>query len=134
LDLAQYKELAAFAQFGSDLDKATLEQIAKGERLFELLKQGQYLPLPVEEQVVQIYAATQPRSQENKATWVRYYKPSDVVRYATEVVEFMRNKHPEILQEIRENPKGKVDDAMRGKLNAALQEFADVFDAEVLEA
>ena len=74
LDLAQYKELAAFAQFGSDLDKATLEQIAKGERLFELLKQGQYLPLPVEEQVVQIYAATQPRSADNRATWVRYYK------------------------------------------------------------
>ncbi|MBL92584.1 MAG: F0F1 ATP synthase subunit alpha [Myxococcales bacterium] len=134
LDLAQYKELAAFAQFGSDLDKATLEQIAKGERLFELLKQGQYQPLPVEEQVVQIFAATEPRSSENRATWVRYYKPQDVVRYATEVIEFMRNKHPELLKEIRENPKAKVGDELRGKLNAALGEFADIFDAEVLEA
>ena len=109
-------------------------QIAKGERLFELLKQGQYQPLPVEEQVVQIFAATEPRSSENRATWVRYYKPQDVVRYATEVIEFMRNKHPELLKEIRENPKAKVGDELRGKLNAALGEFADIFDAEVLEA
>ena len=59
LDLAQYRELAAFAQFGSDLDKATQDTLARGERLVEVLKQGQYQPLPVEKQVIQIYAATQ---------------------------------------------------------------------------
>ena len=134
LDLAQYKELAAFAQFGSDLDKATLEQIAKGERLFELLKQGQYVPLPVEEQVVQIFAATESKSKEDRTTWVRYYKPSDVSRYALEMVDFMRNKHPEILKEIRENPKNKIKDELAVKLHAALKEFSAVFDGEVLEA
>jgi F-type H+-transporting ATPase subunit alpha len=134
LDLAQYKELAAFAQFGSDLDKATLEQIAKGERLFELLKQGQYVPLPVEEQVVQIFAATESKSKEDRVTWVRYYKPEDVPRYALEMVEFMRNKHPEILKEIRENPKNKIKDELAAKLHSALKEFSAIFDGEVLEA
>ena len=58
LELAQYRELAAFAQFGSDLDKATQQQLARGERMAELLKQGQYVPMPIEEQVVVIYAGT----------------------------------------------------------------------------
>ncbi len=60
LDLAQYRELAAFAQFGSDLDKATQETLARGARLVELLKQGQYAPMPVEHQVIQIYGGDQP--------------------------------------------------------------------------
>src|SRR5207247_3804523 len=59
LDLAQYRELAAFAQFGSDLDKATQTQLARGQRMVEILKQGQYTPLPVEKQVVIIFAGTQ---------------------------------------------------------------------------
>ena len=64
LELAQYRELAAFAQFGSDLDKATQETLARGARLVELLKQGQYEPMPVEKQVMQIYAATNQRRPE----------------------------------------------------------------------
>ena len=68
LDLAQYREMAAFAQFGSDLDKATQEQLANGERLTEILKQGQYEPLPMVEQVVAIYAAT---PQPGRKSWVR---------------------------------------------------------------
>ena len=69
LDLAQYRELAAFAQFGSDLDKATQEQLARGARLVEVLKQGQYSPLPVEKQVIQIYAATM--KDDKGQSWIR---------------------------------------------------------------
>jgi F-type H+-transporting ATPase subunit alpha len=133
LDLAQYRELAAFSQFGSDLDKATLEQLARGERLFELLKQGQYAPLPVEEQIVQIYAATQPKAEGSRATWVRHYASKEVPRYATELIEFMKSKHGDILKDIRENPKSKVDDEMRGRLNKALAQFDEVFDGETVE-
>ncbi len=131
LDLAQYRELAAFAQFGSDLDKATIEQIAKGQRLFELLKQRQYEPNPVEEQIVQIYAATQSKSKEDNATWVRRYSPSEIPRYATELMVFMRVQYSDILADIRNNPKRKIDDAMRGRLNQALLAFEKIFEAEV---
>src|SRR5213075_874406 len=70
LELAQYRELAAFAQFGSDLDKATQEVLARGARLVELLKQGQYVPMPVARQVMQIYAATN-KDDANKRGWIR---------------------------------------------------------------
>src|SRR5919201_634252 len=69
LELAQYRELAAFAQFGSDLDKATQETLARGARLTEILKQGQYVPMPVEKQIVQIYAGTQ--KDKNGVVWIR---------------------------------------------------------------
>lgn len=132
LDLAQYRELAAFAQFGSDLDKATLEQIARGERLFELLKQHQYAPLLVEEQIVQIYAATQPRSKTDTTTWVRKYPAKEIPRYARELMDFMRTQAKDILDDIRNNPKKKIDDAMRDRLNAALAKFEQLFSCETV--
>ncbi|MBN4077445.1 F0F1 ATP synthase subunit alpha [Sulfobacillus acidophilus] len=128
LDLAQYRELAAFAQFGSDLDKATLEQIAKGERLFELLKQDQYKPLSIEEQVVQIYAATQSISKEKPETWVRKYEAKDVPRYAAELLAFLHASYSNILDAIKQNPKEKIAGNIREKLNAALFEFEKVFE------
>lgn len=131
LDLAQYKNLAAFAQFGSDLDKATLEQLARGKRLFELLKQPQYDPLPVEEQIVQIYAATQIKDPKTKATWVRGFKSKEIPRYAKELILFMHSEHMDILKDIRENPKNKIDDAMRKRLDEALRRFEDSFDGEM---
>jgi F-type H+-transporting ATPase subunit alpha len=134
LDLAQYRELAAFAQFGSDLDKATQETLARGERLFELLKQNQYLPIPVEQQIVQIYAATQARAKDTKATWVRKYKKTEVPRYALRLIEFMKSTHPTILDDIRNNPKKKIDDEMRARLDKALADFDKVFDGETVEA
>src|SRR5262252_2859250 len=76
LELAQYRALAAFAQFGSDLDKATQQQLARGARMTELLKQGQYVPLPVEKQILQIYAGTQRDKQGNG--WIRNIEVSDV--------------------------------------------------------
>ncbi|MEI6805027.1 MAG: F0F1 ATP synthase subunit alpha [Myxococcaceae bacterium] len=129
LDLAQYRELAAFAQFGSDLDKATLEQIARGQRLFELLKQKQYSPSPVEEQIVQIYAATQAKSKESNATFVRHVEPSDIPRYAEEMVSYLRAQHSGILSDIRENPKKKIDGELRERLNQALLAFEAIWQA-----
>lgn len=134
LDLAQYRALAAFAQFGSDLDKITLEQLARGKRLFELLKQGQYEPLPVEEQIIQIYAATQSQDAKTKATWVRKYQSAEVPRYARELVIFMRGEHKDILTDIRDNPKNKIDDAMRKRIDNALAQFDMSFDGKLASA
>jgi len=128
LVLAQYRELAAFAQFGSDLDKSTLEQIEAGKRTFEMLKQGQYVPRPVEEQVAMIYASSN-KTGEN-VSWVRKYAPSEVPRYMKELVEFLRTKHKDILDDIRNNPKKKVDDAMRPRLDAALSAFDKQFSGQ----
>jgi F-type H+-transporting ATPase subunit alpha len=122
LNLAQYREMAAFAQFGSDLDKATQEQLANGERLTEMLKQPQYHPMPMEEQVVAIYAAT---PQESRPSWVRQYPVADIARYEHEMLAFVKNRHPEILAGIQAT--GKLEDDVRAKLDAALDAFAQVF-------
>jgi F-type H+-transporting ATPase subunit alpha len=121
--LAQYREVAAFAQFGSDLDRATQEQLANGERLTMMLRQPQYQPLPVEEQVVQIYAAS-PRA-DGKPSWLRPYPVEDVTRYADQLSVFLRERHPEILGEIRST--GALADPLRAKLDEALDAFAKVF-------
>ncbi|MEE8580845.1 MAG: F0F1 ATP synthase subunit alpha [Myxococcota bacterium] len=122
LNLAQYREMAAFSQFGSDLDKATQEQLANGERQTEILKQGQYSPLPMEEQVVSIYAAT---PQGGRDSWVRRYELSDVGRYERELLEFMRNEHREVLDLIGRT--GQLDDEIAERLSLVLDEFANVF-------
>src|SRR5690349_11947737 len=123
LELAQYRELAAFAQFGSDLDKSTQETLARGARLTELLKQGQYEPMPVEKQIVQIYAGTQ-RDKSGKGH-IRDIEVSDVSRYMTELVEFIETRHPEVLKLLRE--KRDLTDDVRAALDRALEEFRDVF-------
>jgi F-type H+-transporting ATPase subunit alpha len=126
LELAQYRELAAFAQFGSDLDKATQDTLARGERLVEVLKQGQYLPMPVEKQVVQIYAATQ--KDEAGQGWIRAVPTPQVTRWMKELLEFLDGRHPDIAKSIAE--KKALDDATRTSLDAALREFRGVFQAE----
>lgn len=130
LDLAQYRDTAAFAQFGSDLDKATIEQIARGERVFELLKQRQYEPLLVEEQIIQIFAATTARSEETNQTWVRKYAVKEIPRYASEMTAFIHNKYPDILESIRDNPKDKLEGPLADRLRQALGEFEVLFDGE----
>jgi F-type H+-transporting ATPase subunit alpha len=122
LNLAQYREMAAFAQFGSDLDKATQEQLANGARQTEMLKQPQYSPMPMEEQVVSIYACT---PQEGRESWVRRYELSDIGRYEQEMLEHMRARHADLLAAIRTS--GKLDDDVERKLAAALDEFAKTF-------
>ncbi|BDG09706.1 F0F1 ATP synthase subunit alpha [Anaeromyxobacter paludicola] len=125
LELAQYRELAAFAQFGSDLDKATQETLARGERLVEVLKQGQYQPLPVEKQVIQIYAAT--NKDAAGQGWIRNIAVEQVSRYMKELIEFLDNRHPEIGKAIVE--KKQLDDGIKKSLDAALAEFREVFQA-----
>jgi F-type H+-transporting ATPase subunit alpha len=126
LELAQYRELAAFAQFGSDLDKATQETLARGERLVEVLKQGQYLPMPVEKQVIQVYAATQ--KDENGQNWIRAIGVEEVGRYMKELLEFLEGRFPEIARTIGE--KKALDDGIRRSLDGALREFRGIFQIE----
>ncbi|HUF92783.1 MAG TPA: F0F1 ATP synthase subunit alpha [Candidatus Limnocylindria bacterium] len=119
LDLAQYRELAAFAQFGSDLDRATQMQLARGGRMVELLKQGQYQPLSVEKQVAIIYAGTQGLLDD---------VPIDAVReFETFFYGWLERKHPQMLGEIRD--KKELDDAMREALTAAIVEAKTEFMA-----
>src|SRR5437763_5056796 len=130
LELAQYRELAAFAQFGSDLDKATQETLARGARLTELLKQGQYVPMPVEKQIVQIYAGTQ--KDKSGKVWIRDVEVAEVGRYVGELLEFMDTRHPEILKLLRE--KKDLTDDVRTALDGALEEFKSVFQATPAKA
>jgi F-type H+-transporting ATPase subunit alpha len=122
LNLAQYREMAAFAQFGSDLDKTTQEQLANGERQTEILKQLQYSPLSMEDQVVSIFAATPPKGRDS---WIRRYEISDVQRYEGEMLEYLKDNHGQIFETVRST--GKLDDETEASLVAALDEFAEVF-------
>ncbi|MBI5681764.1 MAG: F0F1 ATP synthase subunit alpha [Deltaproteobacteria bacterium] len=117
LELAQYRELAAFAQFGSDLDAATQRQLARGGRLVEILKQGQYKPLPVEKQILIIYAATN--------GFVDAYPVSALKKYEDELYTYFDTRHPEIVKEVRE--KKTIDDSVKSKLNKALEDFKGLF-------
>ena len=126
LELAQYRELAAFAQFGSDLDKATQETLARGERLVEVLKQGQYSPLTVQKQVIQIYAATM--KDEGGQGWIRSVPVEDITRYMAELVAFMDGRHAEVGKAIAE--KKALDDGIKKQLDAALKEFGGIFQAK----
>ena len=112
LDLAQYRELAAFAQFGSDLDKATQLQLARGQRMVEILKQGQYAPLPVEKQVAVIFAGTQGLLDD---------LPVDAVReFETHLHGWLERKAPQILGELRD--KKEIGDALRDALTRAVND------------
>jgi F-type H+-transporting ATPase subunit alpha len=126
LDLAQYRELAAFAQFGSDLDKATQETLARGARIVEVLKQGQYEPMAVEHQVIQIYAATN-REDPGKRGWLRDVPVSDVVRWMKEFLEFVQGKFPQLPRDILE--KRQLTDEIKATLNQAITEFNSIFVA-----
>jgi len=126
LELAQYRELQAFAQFGSDLDKATQETLARGARLVEVLKQGQYQPLPVEKQVIQIYAATS--KDKDGTNWIRNVPVEQVPRYMTELIEFLDARHADVAKQIKE--KKALDDAIKGAIDKALAEFRGLFKAQ----
>jgi F-type H+-transporting ATPase subunit alpha len=122
LNLAQYREMAAFAQFGSDLDKTTQEQLANGERQTEILKQPQYQPLPAVEQVISIYAAS---PQPGRKSWVRDLPVSDVRRYESEMLAYMRANHAGLIGKIQAS--GQIGADEEKALIAALDQFALVF-------
>ena len=117
LELAQYREMAAFAQFGSDLDASTQKLLARGARLTELLKQGQYQPMPVEEQVASIYSGTQ--------GFLDSVDTKDVVRYEAAMLSYLRSDKPEILAKIRDTK--TLDDDTAAALKDALTTFGKQF-------
>ncbi len=119
LDLAQYNELAAFAQFGSDLDKSSQAQLERGKRMVELLKQDQYVPMAVEKQVVVLYAG---------ANGLIDDVPVDAVRkFETELLSFMERRFADILKQIRE--KKIIDETLKPQLESAIKEFKGTFKA-----
>jgi len=117
LDLAQYRDLVTFAQFGTELDKTSQAQLDRGERLTEILKQGQYSPVPVEKQVLIIYAGNR-----------GYLDPvpvAEVRNYEKKLYEHFERQHPEVLVKIRE--KKHIDTALDGEISAALRAFTESF-------
>jgi F-type H+-transporting ATPase subunit alpha len=119
LDLAQFRELAAFAQFGSDLDKATQARLARGQRTTEILKQGQYVPMKVEEQVVSIYAAVN--------GFLDDVELEKIQAFETEFLKYLRSSHPEILKSIADQKEITKDNETA--LGKAIQEFKTIFVA-----
>ena len=119
LDLAQFRELAAFAQFGSDLDKATQDQLNRGRRLVEVLKQGQYQPLTVERQVLIIFAGTN--------GYLDAVAEDDVAAYEQELYQFIDVRHAELLKRLTELK--KLDDQLKADVTSAVKEFTEQFTA-----
>ncbi len=125
LDMAQYRELAAFAQFGSDqLDKVTQGQLARGQRLTEILKQDQYVPLPVEKQVLSLYVATSGSLDAVPVPEVR--------RFEQEFLQFVETNYPSILKNIA--AKKALDDAIKGEIKTAVDAFKERFATAVAAA
>jgi F-type H+-transporting ATPase subunit alpha len=120
LDLAQYRELAAFAQFGSELDKATAAQLNRGQRLTEILKQPQYSPMPIEQQVVIIWAATN--------GYVDDLPVEDLKKFERGLLDFLENTRGTLLQKILE--KKILDEELIADMRAAVVEFKERFTAE----
>lgn len=117
LDMAQFRELEAFAQFGSDLDKSTLQQLKRGQRLVEVLKQPQYQPMPAEKEVSILFAAANGYLDE--------WPEEAVADYEKQMLEFLESKYSDILSEIKE--KGILSDELQEKLKKALDEFKGMF-------
>jgi len=113
LDLAQYREMAAFAQFGSDLDQTTQRQLNRGGRLVEILKQGQYEPLPVQKQILIIYAGTN--------GFIDHLPVSALKKYEQELFAFVESKHPDLLAEIVK--KRELSEELRARMKKLLEEF-----------
>ena len=119
LDMAQFRELEAFAQFGSDLDKSTQQQLNRGYRLVEVLKQAQYQPLSAEKEVMILFAGAR--------GYLDDWPAESVSEYEKQMLEFMGSKYSDLLEEIRE--KGTIDDALEEKIKKALDEFKGVFQS-----
>ncbi|MFC1849745.1 F0F1 ATP synthase subunit alpha [candidate division CSSED10-310 bacterium] len=121
LDLAQYREMAAFAQFGSDLDQATQRQLARGQRLVEILKQNQYLPLPVEKQIMIIFAAVN--------GFLDSFAVDQILPYETKFYEFMDDRYPKLGEKIATDK--IISSDTEDELLKACQEFSDFFNKEM---
>jgi F-type H+-transporting ATPase subunit alpha len=121
LELAQYRELAAFAQFGSELDKSTQQQLNRGIRLVEILKQPQYQPLPMERQISIIYAGTR--------GFLDKYPVDVLAQYEQQLYTFLESKYIEILKEIKEQK--TISEDLDNRMKAAFTEFDSVFQSTI---
>jgi F-type H+-transporting ATPase subunit alpha len=117
LDLAQYRELEAFAEFGSELDKASQQQLARGARVVEILKQPRFDPMPVERQVMSIFAVT--------AGYLDRFPEADAKRFEAECLQHVQNRHPEVGEHIR--TEGTLTEEIEKKVRSALEEFSQSF-------
>jgi F-type H+-transporting ATPase subunit alpha len=117
IDLAQYRALEAFAQFGSELDKASQQQLARGARVVEILKQPQYAPVPVEREVVHIYVGT--------GGYLDRFPVQDARRFVEDFTAYLETRHPEVLSTIRET--GDLSDEAEATLKSAIEEFSSAF-------
>ena len=117
VELAQYRELAAFSQFGSELDEDTRNQLAQGERIKEILKQPQYKPMPVEKQVVIIYAATR--------KYLLDIEVDRILEFESGLFEYISTNYPDIFEKIREEK--KLSDELEDALKKAITEFKETF-------
>ncbi|HLG32375.1 MAG TPA: F0F1 ATP synthase subunit alpha [Ignavibacteriaceae bacterium] len=117
LDLAQYRELEAFAKFGSDLDQSTLKTLAKGARLVELLKQGQYNPVPIERQIISIYLGTK--------GYMESIPLIDIKRFEKEAIEYFEVKHNNIFESLKKEK--QISDELEARIKKAAEEFINVF-------
>jgi F-type H+-transporting ATPase subunit alpha len=120
LDLAQYRELEAFAQFGSDLDATTQKQLARGARLVEILKQPQYAPMPLEDQVMIIYAATNGYLDDVPVARVRAFEH--------EFLDYLRSRRPEVGDAIRSS--GRLEEGTIEQLVGAIKDFKQTFETD----
>ncbi|MCS7310858.1 MAG: F0F1 ATP synthase subunit alpha, partial [Armatimonadetes bacterium] len=119
LDLAQYREVQAFAQFSSDLDRVTQQQLARGQRMVELLKQPQYQPMPVEDQIIVIFAGT--------GGYLDDIPVSAIQRFEREFLAFVHDKYPEVPEYIRREK--EIDSVTQDALEKAIKEFKTQFKA-----
>jgi F-type H+-transporting ATPase subunit alpha len=119
LDLAQYREMAAFAQFGSDLDAATQAQLFRGERLVEILKQDQYKPFSVAEQVISIFSGVRGLFDDIAV--------KDIKKFEVSFLNFVNEKHKDVIESIEKEK--KLDDAMEEKIKALVEEYKGLFQA-----
>ena len=113
IDLAQFRELAAFAQFGSDLDKSTQAQLERGRRLTEILKQPQYVPMEVEDQVFIIWAVTNGLADDVEV--------ADLKRFEEDLTTFVKSSHPGVLNTLRD--KRSIDDELKAQMKEAVEDF-----------
>ena len=120
MDLAQYRELEAFTKFGSDLDKATLAQLRRGERMVEILKQGQYAPIPVERQIAIIYLAVN--------GFLDSVPVSQIVEIEKKYYDFLEANYPDILKDLVERK--IIDDDLKERMDKANNEFMDGITTE----
>jgi F-type H+-transporting ATPase subunit alpha len=122
LDMAQYRELEAFAAFGSDLDKATQAQLTRGERLIEILKQPQYQPLSMEKQVTILFAGTN--------GYLDNFPASSVASYEEGMYRFIEDRYPNIFTELAD--KKEITDDLKALMNKALTEYGKEFEVQGL--